>query len=151
MAEPGVVVFTLERNSPGLYRLCSSATSVRLEQWFPPWTVTRAAWCAALKLNVSGITTDVVLFSQHGPGWSTHYRVYGEYVSHSSLRGTFMAKLSEFTNRACAQARWVVKVVGTRVVRFVAKSSGTVAARAYSPHARPRPSGPESCMDCVVW
>ena len=168
--------------------------------------MTRLAWCAALKPNVSGIATNVVLFSQHGARLVHHYRVYGEYVSHSSLRGTFMAKLSEFMNRACAEARSVAKrgrdssteSVRRRVVRHRHPSSLThrtadhdpparkaaravasashpsslthrtadhdpparKAARAvapatsplepYSPHGRPRPSGPESCTGCGV-
>ena len=64
-----------------------SVKTASLGKWFPPWTV-------ALKPNASGIATDVVLFSQHGARLVHHYRVYGEYVSHSSLHGTFMAKLS---------------------------------------------------------
>ena len=157
----------------------------------------RLAWCAALKPNVSGIATNVVLFSQHGARLVHHYRVYGEHVSHSSLRGTFMT---------CAEARSVAKrgrdssteSVRRRVVRHRHPSSLThrtadhdpparkaaravasashpsslthrtadhdpparKAARAvapdtsplepYSPHGRPRPSGPESCMGCGV-
>ena len=85
-----------------------SVKTANLGKWFPPWTVTRIAWSAALKSNVSGISTDVVLFSEQGPSWSTT-NVYGDFVSNGSLRGTFMAKLSDFTNRACAEARSVAK------------------------------------------
>ena len=65
--------------------------------------MTRIAWSAALKPNV-------VLFSEYGAQLVHHYRVYGDCVSHGSLRGTFMAKLSDFTNRACAEARSVAKL-----------------------------------------
>ena len=81
----------------------------QLWKWFPPWTDTRTAWNAELKQNVSGISTDVVLFSEHGAHLVHHYQVYGNCASHGSLRGTFMAKLTDFTNRACAEARSVAK------------------------------------------
>ena len=83
-----------------------SVKTANLGKWFPPWTVTRVAWSVALKPNVSGIATDVVLFSEHG---ARLYRVYREYVSHNSLRGTFMTMLSDFTNRAFAEAWSVAK------------------------------------------
>ena len=46
----------------------TSLKTANLGKWFPPWTVTRPAWYAVLKPNVSGIATDVVLFSEHGCG-----------------------------------------------------------------------------------
>ena len=69
----------------------------------------RTAWIAALKPNVSGISTDVVLFSKHGAQLVHHYWVYGDCISHGSLRETFMAKLMDFTNQACAESRSVAK------------------------------------------
>ena len=35
-------------------------------QWFPPWTVRREVWTNALKPCNSGISTDVLLFSELG-------------------------------------------------------------------------------------
>ena len=84
-----------------------SVKIANLGKWLSPWTVTRVAWSAALKPNVSGIATGVVLFSD--PAGTPFSWVYGEYVSYSSLRGTFKAKLSEFTNRSCVEAQSVVK------------------------------------------
>ena len=86
-----------------------SVKTTNLGKWFPPWTVTQTAWNAALKPNVSGISNDMVLFSEHGAQLVHHYRVYSDCVSHGSLRGTFMAKLMDFTNRACAEVRSVTK------------------------------------------
>ena len=86
-----------------------SVKTANMGKWFPPWTVTHVACSAALKPNVSGISTDVELFSEHGAQLLHHYRVYSECVSHSSLRGNFKAKLSDFTNQACAEARLVAK------------------------------------------
>ena len=45
------------------------------------------------------------LFSEHGAQLVYHYRVFGDCVSHGSLRGPFMLELSYFTKRACAEAR----------------------------------------------
>ena len=71
--------------------------------------MTRSVWNAALNPNVLGISTDMVLFNEHRAQLVHHYRVYGDCVSHGSLRGTFMAELLDFTNRACAEARSVAK------------------------------------------
>ena len=52
-----------------------SVKTANLRKWFPPWTVTRVAWSVALKPNVLGIATDVVLFSEHWVGLVHHYQV----------------------------------------------------------------------------
>ena len=39
----------------------------------PPWTVTRAEWCKAMKSHVSGVSTDVLLFSESGSSPVHHY------------------------------------------------------------------------------
>ena len=67
---------------------------------FPPWTVTRSGWAAALGANVPGIATDVMLFSQHGARLVHRYRVFADNQLHQSLRGSFMTKLSGFTQQA---------------------------------------------------
>ena len=59
-----------------------SVKTTSLWKWFPPWTVTRAAWKAALKSKVSGISTNAALFSEHGAQLVHHYRVI---VSHMHL------------------------------------------------------------------
>ena len=83
-----------------------SVKAANLGSWFPPWTVTRAAWHKALKPQVSGASTDVVLFSEHGSSLVHHYRVFGRSAAHTFLRGTFMTKLRVFTIRADAEAKW---------------------------------------------
>ena len=83
--------------------------AANLGEWFPPWTVTRAAWNMAVKSNIYGISTDVLLFSEHGAQFVHHYRVFGDCVAHASLREPFMIDLLYFTNLACAEARWAAK------------------------------------------
>ena len=78
MAVPGVVVFILEGDSSQdcidhihlRHHVGLPVKTANLGKWFPPWTV----MCTALQPNVSGISTDVVLFSEHGPSWSTTNR-----------------------------------------------------------------------------
>ena len=47
-------------------------------------SVTRSAWNTALKTNVSSISTDMVLLSEHGAQLVHHYRVFGDCVLHGS-------------------------------------------------------------------
>ena len=77
-----------------------------LGHWFPPWTMTRAVWHKALKPIVSGVSTDVMLFSEHGSPLIYHYQVLGRSEAHTSLRGTFVTKLRVFTVRADDEAKW---------------------------------------------
>ena len=86
-----------------------SVKASNLGRWFPPWTVARMAWNAALKPKVSGVAMTLCSLASPGPDWSTVYRVYRDYVPHLSLRRMFMARLSDFTHRACAEARSVAK------------------------------------------
>ena len=62
-----------------------------------------------VKTNVSDVSTDVVLFSEHGLQLVHHYRVFGDCVAHVSLFGSFMIDLLYFTTRAYAKARWAAK------------------------------------------
>ena len=71
----------------------TSAKAATLGCWFPPWTVTREVWHQALKQDVSGISTDVLLFSEYGYTLVHHYLVFGRGAAHAALRGPFMAKL----------------------------------------------------------
>ena len=92
-----------------------SVKASNLRRWFPQWTVARTAWKSALKPKVAGGATDAMLFSQHGARLVHRYWVYRDYVPHLSLRGTFMARLSDFTHRPVLRpARWP-NVVGTPV------------------------------------
>ena len=70
----------------------SSVKSSMLGKCFPPWTVTHSAWASVSR--VSGIATDVMLFSQHGARLIHRYRVFADSVPQQSLRGSFMMKLS---------------------------------------------------------
>ena len=87
-----------------------SVKTASLGKWLPPWAVSRAKWHMTLKSKVSGISTDATLFTDGTDGAQLvhHYRVFGDYIIHISLRGSFVIKLLYFTNRACA-AQWAAK------------------------------------------
>ena len=82
---PGHMVFALESPPPPpqdcvdhihlRHQVGLSAKASNLGR-FPPWSVTQTAWNAALKPKVSGVATDVMLFSQHGARLVHRYRVY---------------------------------------------------------------------------
>ena len=50
--------------------------SASLEKYLPPWTVTRQVWTDSLTPRHSGISTDVLLFSDIGLSLVHHYRVH---------------------------------------------------------------------------
>ena len=102
MAVPGRVVFGLEGDHPGLYHLRgrhnadSSVGLKMLGKYFPPWSVTRETWHAVQPPGVSGIATDIMLFHQPGRPLVHRYRIYKDPLSHVSLRGTVLRKLTMF-------------------------------------------------------
>ena len=86
MALPRAVVHHVEghtsrfddngHNVPGETRRAS------LHKLFPPWTVTREQYAESLSAQRSGISNDVLLFSEVGLTLVHHYRVHsvGRYV-----------------------------------------------------------------------
>ena len=47
-----------------------------IEKYAPPWTVRRELWTDSLRTEHSGISTDIMLFSEVGLSLTQHYRVY---------------------------------------------------------------------------
>ena len=47
-----------------------------IERFVPPWTVRRELWTESLRPEHSGISTDIMLFSDLGLSLTHHYRVY---------------------------------------------------------------------------
>ena len=46
-----------------------------IEKYAPPWTVRRQLWTDSLRIEHSGISTDMLLFSEVGMPLTQHYRV----------------------------------------------------------------------------
>ena len=68
----------------------ASVKTANLGKWFPPWTVTRQTWSDALNPRISGVSTDVLHFSECGNVIVHHYHVFTKGISHVSLRGSYL-------------------------------------------------------------
>ena len=66
---------------------------VSLEMLFPPWTVTRQLYEESLSAKHSGISNDVLLFSELGLSLVHHYRVHRSGRPHIMFRGKYLAQL----------------------------------------------------------
>ena len=75
------------RNGPGEIR------KVSLEMLFPPWTVTRQLHVESPTAQHSGISNDVLLFSEVGLSLVHHYRMHRVGRPHAAFRGKYLAQL----------------------------------------------------------
>ena len=66
---------------------------ISLEMFFPPWTVTHQLYAESLPAQHSGISNDVLLFSEVGLSLVHHYRVYRMGRPHAAFRGKYLAQL----------------------------------------------------------
>ena len=74
-------------NVPGKIR------KVSLEMLFPPWTVTRQVYAESLTSRHSGISNDVLLFSEVGLSLVHHYRVHKRGLPPAAFRGKYLEQL----------------------------------------------------------
>ena len=58
-----------------------------LQKLFPPWTVTHEQYAESLSAQSSGISNDVLLFSEVGLSLVHHYRVHIVGRPHAMFRG----------------------------------------------------------------
>ena len=66
---------------------------VSLEMLFPPWTVTRQLYAESLSAQHSGISNDVLLFSEVGLSLVHYYRMHRVGRPHAMFRGKYLAQL----------------------------------------------------------
>ena len=64
-----------------------------IERFVPPWTVRRELWTELLRLEDSGISTDIMLFSDLGLSLAHHYKVYRGGLPHAAFRGDYITQL----------------------------------------------------------
>ena len=67
--------------------------SASLEHFLPPWTVTRRVWLDSLKSQHSGISTDVLLFSDIHLSLVHHYRIHKRGLPHVAFRKNYLSQL----------------------------------------------------------
>ena len=100
VAVSSVMVHSVERHAPGLYGSCSGAhdvpwdvKSASLEQFLPPWKVRRQVWSDSLKPQHSGISTDILLFSDINLSLVHHYQIHKCGLPHVAFRRNYMSQL----------------------------------------------------------
>ena len=64
-----------------------------LEQYLPPWTVTRKVWSDSLSAQHSGVSTDVVLFSDIHLSLVHHYRIHKRGLPYIAFRRNYLYQL----------------------------------------------------------
>ena len=64
-----------------------------IEKYAPPWTVRRELWTDSLRVVHSGISTDILLFSELGLSLTRHYRVYRGGLAHAVFRTDYIERL----------------------------------------------------------
>ena len=99
MEVPGVMVYRLEGCATGLDGPCSGAhrvpeeiQNIKLETLIPPWTVTRQVYMDSLTSRHSGISNDILLFSDIGLSLEHPYQVHKRGVPHVAFRMNYMAQ-----------------------------------------------------------
>ena len=72
------------------HRVPEEVQSVKLEKLIPPWTVTRKVYTESLTSRHSGISNDILLFSDIGLSVAHHYRLHKKGVPHVAFRKNYM-------------------------------------------------------------
>ena len=67
--------------------------SASLEKHLPPWMVTHQVWTDSMTPRHSGISTDVLLFSDIGLSLVHHYRLHKRGLPHIAFRRNYMSQL----------------------------------------------------------
>ena len=72
---PSVVVYRVERCATGLdaHRVPEEVQNIKLKMLIPPWTVTRKVYTESLTSRHSGMSNDILLFSDIGLSLAHHY------------------------------------------------------------------------------
>ena len=116
-------------NVPGKVR------RVRLEKLFPPWTVTQQLHAESLSAQHSGISNDVLLFSEVGLSLVHHYRVHRVGRPHAMFRGKYLAQL-----RALLPVNTIIPTAG-RPSGTACPAVASTTSRTDGLGATPRPPG----------
>ena len=64
-----------------------------IEKYAPLWTVRRQLWTDSLRVEHSGISTDILLFSEVGLSLIQHYQVYRGGLPHAVFRTDYIDRL----------------------------------------------------------
>ena len=75
------------------HRIPEAVANIKIEKIIPPWTMTREVYTESLTPRHSGISNDILLFSDIGLSLSHHYRVHNNGVPHVAFRKDYMLQL----------------------------------------------------------
>ena len=106
-----------------------------LQKLFPPWTVTREQYAESLSAQSSGISNDVLLFSEVGLSLVHHYRVHIVGRPHAMFRGRYLTQL-----RSLLQMRTTTPTEG-RPLSNAGPQVASTTGRTDELCATPRPPG----------
>ena len=67
--------------------------TANMEQFVQPWTFHRQVWSDSLKAAHSGISTDILLFSDLNLSLTRHYTVHKRGLPHIAFRKDYMLRL----------------------------------------------------------
>ena len=67
--------------------------SASLEKYLPPWTITRQVWSDSITAQHSGISTDVLLFSDIHLSLVHHYRIHKRGLPHIAFQRNYLSQL----------------------------------------------------------
>ena len=87
---------------------------IKLETLFPPWTVARQVYTDSLTSRHSGISNDVLLFSDNSLSLVHHYRVHKRGLPHV----TFCSQIRH-SSVLCCPSLWFGQLIGDRLIRNV--------------------------------
>ena len=79
--------------------------SASIEQFVPPWTVRHQVWSKSLMASHSGISTDVLLFSDINLSLVHHYQIHKRGLPHIAFRNNYLARLRTLLPPAVAQSQ----------------------------------------------
>ena len=123
VAVPGVLEHRVEGHAAGLHGSHPGGhdvpweiKSASLEKFFPPWT-------DALKPCHSGVSTDVLLFSDINVSLAHHYRVYKRGLPHLAFQKDYLAGLWVSQATALAQCDMAPPVPPGSISAHHARSS----------------------------
>ena len=77
----------------GTHNVPGEVKSACLEKFLLPWTVSRKLWSDSLSAQHSGISTDMLLFSDIHLSLVHHYRVHKHGLPHIAFRRNYLLKL----------------------------------------------------------
>ena len=85
------------------HKVPEEVQSVKLEKLIPLWTVTRKVYTESLTSCYSGISNDILLFSDIVLSLAHHYRVHKKGVHHVAFRKNYMSQLRAMLPLPAAQ------------------------------------------------